>query len=180
MLHDFVVELGQRGRRHFENQQLDFGMLQAGVLQQFQWKEGGSADTAALMIYFVLCQLASPRPLRASEKQEPKEERTALPHGLRSLPIYEDFIDLVGDKSAPWLSDVQSVADAPSGPDIAAQVPVTPNASILQVPGGWGTTSSANAPEAKTEVTESEIPDSLVARAPTMISPCWQACPAIA
>ncbi len=137
----------------------------AGVLQQFQWKEDGSAGTAALMIYFVLCQLASPRPLRASEKQEPEKEAVAAPQAAGSIPIYDDLTELTADTIPPWLKGVHSVASSASLSDPDGKVLVPPNPSILQTLGGWGNTTSANPSDLKTEVTDSEIPDSLVARA---------------
>lgn len=56
--------------------------IQDGGLKDFRWKDDGSAGTAALMIYFALCQYASERPLRPSEIAEPKP----APPGAGAMP----------------------------------------------------------------------------------------------
>lgn len=139
--------------------------IQHGVLQKFQWKTGGSADTAALMVYFVLCQLASPRPLRASENHEPEQERPAPPKVIGSAASSNEYEELLGEARPPWQGSVQSVVGVTQNQSVAAKVLVVPNLAFAQGPGGWGTSSTVDVSDAKAEVIEIETPNSLVARA---------------
>jgi len=139
--------------------------IQAGVLEKFQWREDGSAGTAALMIYFVLCQLASERPLRPSENHEPEEETAPQPEALRPASTYNEFSKHLEGVVPPWKGSTQPVDGAVSMSNSAASISVVPNPAILQVPGGWGVTAAANAPDVKTEVIEEDNPLTLAVRA---------------
>jgi hypothetical protein len=136
--------------------------IQDGDLQKFQWKEGGSANTAALMIYFVMCQLAAERPLRASEKHEPGEHETPpLQTASRGL-TYEEVLE---DKNVPpWQSTGPSIANATLTLSPAAKIAVVPNVAFLRIGGEWGADAGANTLAAKADVIEHETPDSLVVR----------------
>jgi hypothetical protein len=48
--------------------------IHAGKLKLFSWKEDGSQGTAALMIYYTMCQFATERPLRPTENPEPPSQ----------------------------------------------------------------------------------------------------------
>ncbi|MGX9732495.1 helix-turn-helix domain-containing protein [Janthinobacterium aestuarii] len=56
--------------------------IKADKLSKFNWKTNGSAGTAALMIYFTMCQFAAERPLRPTEKAEEEDVLPAQPAHL--------------------------------------------------------------------------------------------------
>jgi hypothetical protein len=145
--------------------------IQQEGLRRFDWRTDGSAGTVALMIYYVMCQFAAPRPLRASEAAEPAKR--PLPPA-RPLPVVNDV---------PWTNPsmaVQVSPPLPAPPNPAAlghDVPpwmspppegrtiVVPNLGFTQIPAPeWGASRPASPEADNAEITAMNIPDSLVVR----------------
>lgn len=137
--------------------------IQAGDLQKFQWKEGASANTAALMIYFVMCQLAAERPLRASENHEPAEYGAPPPRMAPPGATYEDLLD--EGNMPPWQRTSQFIAERASTSVTPEKVVVVPNFAFAQVGGRWGADAAADVAKDEADVVEHETPNSLVVRA---------------
>ncbi|MGZ4823075.1 MAG: hypothetical protein ACXVZT_00570 [Terriglobales bacterium] len=138
--------------------------IQDRQLRNFQWKVDGSAGTAALMIYFALCQFATERPLRPGEHPEPK----VLPP--IPLPVEDEILiedgppALAGAPASAAPATPEAMAPPWAGrlvtaPSQTTPAPLAPYVQILipSPPPSVGTVEQTVTPE-------EEVPDSLVAR----------------
>jgi hypothetical protein len=103
--------------------------IQDGGLKNFRWKDDGSSSTAALMIYFVLCQFAAERPLRPHETQEPELKRKGPAAPLPSPMSGVSPLHVEGEApgTAPWAQPIPS----PAYVQVPAPAVVAPNPAIL-------------------------------------------------
>ncbi|OEZ62101.1 hypothetical protein [Duganella sp. HH105] len=60
--------------------------IKAEKLSKFNWKTDKSGGTAALMIYFTMCQFAAERPLRPTEKEEVEDVPPLPVAAMQLLP----------------------------------------------------------------------------------------------
>jgi hypothetical protein len=88
-----------------------------------------------------------------------------LPEAPGPASTYNEFSEHLEGAVPPWQRNAQPVDDAVSMSNITANMSVVPNPAILQIPGGWGATAAANAPDMKAEVIHEETPLTLTVRA---------------
>ena len=130
------------------------GWIQDGKLKQFDWAEG-SQGTAALMIYFSMCQFAVERQLRPSEIPEPSSSmaQEAIPSSPVARPMQVLFGSSVPAAVSHSLQDAQH----------QASTFVKPNPDFVAL---FGATKAQNADDVESEVGNAgvEWPEYLVAR----------------
>ena len=138
--------------------------IQEGKLHNFHWRDDGSAGTTALMIYFVLCQLAAHRPLRPSENPEPEPDKPSsasepktltqtVTHAPATSPLPPPqptsiAVDPGVSQAPPWAREAILMDGAQASttsmtdwdlildpaPITALNVQVTPNPAFTQIP----------------------------------------------
>jgi hypothetical protein len=152
--------------------------IQQGKLRNFNWQEDRSAGTAALMLYFTLCQFAAERPLRPFETAElepdeniptpppsapASEETAAVSTALPDNPMWKAFLDAAkpGSDTPPWGRTAGAGIVATT---LKSPTPVMPNPAILQMPPAVAA-QGATAERVDAVIDpQQEAPDALVAR----------------
>ncbi len=159
--------------------------IRDGRIRSFVWKVDGSSGTAALMIFYALCQFAYERPLRAGEASAPARPDRILngladeiqtstvgsPEEHTDLQRYPGPVQVASvsgtEQSSipPWLRQVSehSTTIVEASSTSSGQLPnrnlvVIPNSSILQIPMP-GAPWSVRVPDAGiTQMTAEEVP----------------------